>query len=159
MAVSSKLIGADECFLPQQIDQLLGKSFQFEAQVFWKENKGKKYYTEYIKFIGGLGRGQQEPELKTEPYLIQFNKENPEDGIKELRSYIVNTMKRATNYEGSQIQKDIEKHRSQGGSGSSQKGSSPSQGGSPSGGSKDDSTPSQESSGGDDDGFDDDIPF
>ena len=108
MAVASKLIKPGEVFKPQQIDQLLGKAYQFEAQVFFKENKGKKYYTEYIKFVSGLGRGQVEPELVVQPMMIQFNKENDPSAIKDLRNHVVNTLKRAVNYQGSAIQKQIE---------------------------------------------------
>jgi hypothetical protein len=108
MAVASKLIKPGEVFKPQQIDQLLGKAYQFEAQVFFKENKGKKYYTEYIKFVSGLGRGQVEPELFVQPMMIQFNKENDPSAIKDLRNHVVSTLKRAVNYQGSAIQKQIE---------------------------------------------------
>lgn len=109
MAVAGKLIKAGECFLPNDIDKLLGMAFQFEAQVFFKEGKDKKkYYTEYIKFVGGLGRGQTQPELVTSPILVQFNKKNSEDALKEIRSHVVNTMKMSTNYEGSAIKKQLE---------------------------------------------------
>ena len=111
MAVASKLIPADGTFLPQQIDQLLGKAFQFQAQVFFKENKGKKYYTENIKFVGGLGRGQKEPEHLTKPYTIQFNADNDENAIKELRAHIANTIKKAKNYNGSKIKTQFEQWR------------------------------------------------
>lgn len=121
MAVAAKLIKPGEVFKPQQIDQLLGKAFQFEAQVFFKESKGKRYYTEYVKFVSGLGRGQAEPELVTEPLMIQFNKVNEEAAVKELRAHVVNTIKRASNYEGSVIQKQIESLRG----GSSQSEDSP----------------------------------
>lgn len=111
MAVAAKLVKPNEVFLPQRIGELLGKAFQFEAQVFFKESKGKKYYTEYIRFVSGLGRGQSEPELLTEPMMIQFYQENPEDAVKELRNHVVNTIKRASNYDGSVIQKQIEELR------------------------------------------------
>lgn len=111
MAVADKLIKPGEVLKPQRISELLGKAFQFEAQVFFKESKGKKYYTEYIKFVSGLGRGQSAPELLTEPMMIQFNKQNDEAAVKELRAHVVNTLKRASNYEGSVIQKQIEEVR------------------------------------------------
>lgn len=111
MAVGAKVIKPGDVFLPQNIDDLLGKAFQFEAQVFMKENKGKEYYTEYVKFSSGLGRGQVEPELLTTPYLVQFNQTNDLAALKELRSHVVNTIKRAENYEGSAIQKQLEEAR------------------------------------------------
>lgn len=108
MAVAAKLIKPGEAFLPQRIDELLGKSFQFSAQVWFKESKGKEYYNEYVNFVGALGRGQKEAEHLTVPYLVQFNELNSDDAIKELRSHIVNTIKRASNYQGSKIQGQIE---------------------------------------------------
>lgn len=111
MAVAAKIIKPGEIFKPQRISELLGKAFQFNAQVFFKEGKGKQYYTEYVQFVSGLGRGQSEPEMTTTPMMIQFNKENEADAIKELRAHVVNTMKKASNYEGSVIQKQIESIR------------------------------------------------
>lgn len=108
MAVGAKLIKAGETFLPNDIDKLLGKAFQFEVQVFFKENKGKEYYTEYIKFVGGLGRGQVVPEIANTPFMVQFNKVNKEENLKELRWHITNTMKRASNWGGSKVKQQIE---------------------------------------------------
>jgi hypothetical protein len=111
MAVADKAIQPGQVYKPQRISELLGKAFQFEAQVFFKESKGKQYYTEYVKFVSGLGRGQVAPEMLTTPMMIQFNKENEPTAIKELRAHVVNTIKRASNYEGSVIQKQIEEVR------------------------------------------------
>lgn len=108
MAVACKLIKSDEIFKPQDIDQLLGKAFQFEVQIYFKEVKGKKYLTEYIKFNGGLGRGQAVPEIANPPFLVQFTQPNTEESLGNLRWHIINTIKRAKNYEGSEIQKQLE---------------------------------------------------
>lgn len=115
MAVADKLVKPGEPFLPQSIDALLGKSFQFEAQVFFKESKGKKYYTEYLKFVGGLGRGQQPHEPVNEPFLIEFDGDLTPEVMSNLRSHIINTIKQANNYEGSKIAEFIE-NRQQGSS-------------------------------------------
>lgn len=110
MASAAKLIdpSKDEAFLPKDIDKLVGKAFCFEAQVFFKESKGKEYYTEYIKFVSGLGRGQKAPDCEVAKNLIQFNQENDPEALKELRNHVKNTIKRASNYEGSKIQKQLE---------------------------------------------------
>lgn len=110
MASAAKMIDAskDEVFLPKDIDKLVGKAFCFESQVFFKESKGKEYYTEYIKFVSGLGRGQKAPEYEVSHNLIQFNQENDPSALKELRNHVKNTIKRASNYEGSKIQKQLE---------------------------------------------------
>lgn len=108
MAVSSKLIKPGEPFLPGQIDSLLGKAFQFEAQVFFKESKGKQYYTEYVKFLGGLGRGQQPPEIESDLFLIEFDGDLTKEKMQNLRSHVINTIKNANNYDGSKIQEYLE---------------------------------------------------
>lgn len=109
MAVCSKLIESDGVFLPQDIDQLLGKAFQFQAQIFFNE---KGYYTENIKFIGGLGRGQAEPELVTETFCLQFNETNSELALHSLRHHILNTIKRAKNYDESLLKGQLESGKS-----------------------------------------------
>ena len=111
MAVAAKLVKNGEAFLPERIDELLGKSFQFSAQVWMKESKGKQYYTEYVNFVGALGRGQAECQHVTVPQLVHFEADNSEEAIKELRAHVVNTIKKATNYEGSKIKGQIEQWR------------------------------------------------
>lgn len=110
MASAAKFVdpSKDEPFLPKDIDKLLGRAFNFEAQVFFKESKGSEYYTEYLKFVGALGRGQVAPEHKVAKNLIQFNQDNDPEALKELRNHVKNTIKRASNYEGSKIQKQLD---------------------------------------------------
>lgn len=111
MAVAAKIIKPDESFMPQQIDELLGQAFQFDAQVYFKQSGQKEYFTEYLKFASALGRGQAVAELTTTPQLIQFDEENPDAAVIELRQHVVNTMKQAENYKGSVIQGQIESLR------------------------------------------------
>ena len=109
MAVAAKIVAPGEVFLPQQIDSLLGKSMQFVVQVYMKAgNGGKEYYTEFIKYAAPLARGQKEFDMEEyNPFLVQFNSKNDEVALKELRAHIVNTLKQATNFEGSMIQKQL----------------------------------------------------
>lgn len=109
MAVAAKIIQPGEVFLPQQIDSLLGKSMQFVAQVYMKKgSNGKEYYTEFIKFAAPLARGQKEVDTSDmHLFLVQFNSKNDTQALQELRSHIVNTLKQATNFEGSMIQKQL----------------------------------------------------
>ncbi|MNX89195.1 hypothetical protein D3C86_1212020 [compost metagenome] len=111
MAVAAKIIKPDEVFLPQRIDELLGKAFQFDAQVYFKKSGQKEYFTEYLKFSAALGRGQNVADLETTPMVVEFDEDNPVDAIKELRQHVVNTMRQATNYQGSTIQFQIDKLR------------------------------------------------
>jgi hypothetical protein len=111
MAVAAKLIKPDEVFLPQRIDELLGKAFQFDAQVYMKKSGSKEYFTEYLKFSAALGRGQNIADLETTPVVVEFDEENSDESIEHLRSHVINTIKQAENYKGSAIQKQIEKLR------------------------------------------------
>lgn len=112
MAVADKMIRPGEVFAPKDIDKLLGKVFQFAAQVFFKEGKdGKSYYTEYVNFVGALGRGQAAPEITTTPLLIQMNKSNDEQAVKEVRAHVLNTCSLASNWDGSVLQKQVEATR------------------------------------------------
>lgn len=109
MAVADKMIKPGEVFAPKDIDKLLGKAFQFTTQVFFKEGKdGKSYYTEYVNFVGALGRGQAAPEIKTTPLLIQMNKSNDERAVKEVRAHVLNTCSLASNWTGSVLQKQVD---------------------------------------------------
>ena len=108
MAVGAKLIKPGEVFLPEQIDKLIGKAFQFQVQIYMREGRdGKQYMTEKIKFVGGLGRGQTAPENPNEPFMVMFNRVNSEEAMKNLRVHVINTIKRAQNYNGSAIQKQL----------------------------------------------------
>jgi hypothetical protein len=99
MAVGAKLISPDDIFKPANITDLLGQALQFQAQIFMKAGKnGKSYYTENIKFVGGLGRGAVVPKHNIVPQLIQFRKENDVEALKHLPAHVINTMKRALNW-------------------------------------------------------------
>lgn len=114
MAVAAKLVEAGQAFLPERVDELLGKAFQFTAQVYMKPgNGGKEYYTEYVNFAAALGRGMKTPVLPFEPMMIQFNADNDPKAIQEVRNHVVNTIKGANNYEGSKIKAQIEAIRGQ----------------------------------------------
>lgn len=105
MAVAAKLVKQGEPFLPQDIDKLLGQSMQFKIQVFLKDDK---YLVEKCSFASALGRGQTAPELDPSLLsLVQFTVENDESAIKQLRASVKNTIRRAENFEGSVIQKQI----------------------------------------------------
>lgn len=93
-------------FQPEMIDKLLGKSLQFKAQVFFKEKDDKKYYNEKLSFVGALARGQN-PYEDVDTTLIMFNIENDEQVLKGLPKHVINTMARATNFDGSVIQQQL----------------------------------------------------
>lgn len=108
MAVAAEMIEPGDVFEPTRIDELIGKAFQFQVQIYMREGKdGKEYMTEKIKFVGGLGDGQTVPDNPNEPFMIMFNRVNSEAALKNLRVHVINTIKRAENYNGSAIQNQL----------------------------------------------------
>lgn len=107
MAVSANLVKPGEPFTAPQIDQILGTSHQFSAQISFTENKGKRYLNERLKFVGKLGRGQSAPELLTTPHMVQLDDDNDVEAVRFLPNFVVNTIKRANNFEGSKLQEQL----------------------------------------------------
>lgn len=110
MAVAAKLINTGEAFLPDNIDQLLGKTLQFQVQIGFNEKDGKKYYFEKMKFLGAIQR-KDKPFEDVETFLIQMEGENDPEALKNLRKHIINTQMMATNFEGSALQQQLEEVR------------------------------------------------
>ena len=77
------------------------------------ENKGKFYLNQKIGYAAGLGRGQQSIEPVMELVYVGFNKDNDAQAVNEIPSHIVNTMKRASNFEGSKLQQQLVGNSSQ----------------------------------------------
>ena len=108
MAYGAKLISDGELFDSKRIGELLGKSLQFNVQIFFKEGKqGKSYFTQRIKYAAGLGRNLQPIDHGGNVNVLMFNRENNEQAIKELPKVVLNTVKQAKNYVGSKIAQQI----------------------------------------------------
>lgn len=107
MAVGAKLIKDGEPFESKRIGELLGKSLQWKVKIDLSESKGKFYLNQKIGYAAGLGRGQQSIEPVMELVYIGFNKANDAQAVNEIPSHIVNTMKRASNFEGSKLQQQL----------------------------------------------------
>ena len=105
MAVAAKLINQGEPFVPNDIDKLVGKALQFKAQVFLNDGK---YYTEKCAFAASLSRGQVVPEYDYSlTHMIQFNADNSDEYLKQLRASVKNTMRNASDFETSKIKDQI----------------------------------------------------
>ena len=107
MAVGAKLIKDGEPFESKRIGELLGKSLQWKVKIDLTENKGKFYLNQKIGYAAGLGRGQQSIDPVMELVYVGFNKDNDAQAVNEIPSHIVNTMKRASNFEGSKLQQQL----------------------------------------------------
>jgi hypothetical protein len=100
------------------ITGLLGKALQFEVRVWDKPAKvgDATYYTENIKFVGKLPKGMPVPELDSKfIFGVNMTSANDPEMVKQLRAEHKNTMKLATNWEGSVLQKELAELRSNGG--------------------------------------------
>lgn len=106
MAVASKIINTGDAFLPDQIDELLGKTLQFKVQIGFNEKGDKKYYFEKMSFLGAIQR-KDKPFENVETFLIQMDEENDPEALKQIRKHLLNTMEMATNFEGSALQKQL----------------------------------------------------
>lgn len=105
MALAAKLVTQGQPFLPDRIDELLGKAMQFKVQVFLNDGK---YYTEKCAFAASLGRSQTAPEYDSSLlHIVQFDVDNEEAALKQLRASVKNTMRNASDFEGSKIQAQI----------------------------------------------------
>ena len=110
MAVAAKLINTGEAFLPDNIDQLLGKTLQFQVQIGFNEKGDKKYYFEKMKFLGAIQR-KDKPFEDVDTFLIEMDGENDPEALKNLRKHIISTQEMATNFEGSLLQKQLQELR------------------------------------------------
>jgi hypothetical protein len=94
------------------LGKLLGKAALFEVQIFLKEGSdGKQYLNEKIKLSGQVPDVMVPmiPELAPEySYGVNFKGVQDPKVLKQLRQSVINTMKLAQNFEGSDIQKALE---------------------------------------------------
>lgn len=105
MAVAAKIIKQGEPFVSSRVDELLGKAMQFKVQVFLNDGK---YYTEKCAFAASLSRGQVVAEYdESLLHMIQFDEDNSEDALKQLRASVKNTMRNSTEFETSKIKDQI----------------------------------------------------
>ena len=113
MGAALDLLNEHKLLKVDRLGEMLGKPLQFKMQVWNKPTKnGGTWYTEDIKFVSEVPEGLQVPEFdESLIHGINFDERNDPETVKHLRSDIVNTIKRAVNYEGSEVQKDFEEHR------------------------------------------------
>lgn len=108
LADACGILDSNGLFKKERIGELLGKVAQFQFQVWMKPGKSgdKKFFTETIKLVGMVPEGVPLPEVP-EGILhgVNLYGENDEAAVKQLRVAVKNTIKRANNYEGSDLQK------------------------------------------------------
>lgn len=106
LAVGTKLINSGDAFTGDMIDQLLGKAAQFKVRVYLKDG----YLNEKCAFAAGLARGAVAPQFDPSIlHIVQFDTDNKEEDLKQLRVSVRNTMSRASDYAGSKLQAQLDK--------------------------------------------------
>ena len=109
LAVAAGVVDDGEAMSGIDIPKLLGKAAQFEIQVKLNESNGRYFMNEKIKFAGVIPEGLPIPELDEKfQYSFEFDKENDEEVVRQMRASIKNTIKRANNYKGNTVQAQIE---------------------------------------------------
>lgn len=94
-------------FKPQYLGDLIGKAAMFNVHVFLNEHGGKEYLNEKLSFNGPVPKALQKaiPELAEEHmYLVNFTGEQDEVALKNLRQSVINTMKQAEDFVGSDVE-------------------------------------------------------
>ena len=118
LADAAEILDTQGLFKKDRIGELLGKVVQFSFRVYMKPNKkdaSKSYFTEEIKLMGMIPEGVVVPEYD-EAILhgVNLYGENDEASVKQLRLAVRNTIKRALNYEGSDIKVMLDANAPQG---------------------------------------------
>jgi len=111
MCVAAGLADEHGLVQKEKITELLGKALQFEVRVWDKPAKqgDNTYFTESIKFVGKLPKGMPVPVLD-EKYIFGVNMTtaNNPDMVKQVRAIAKNTMKLATNFKDSVLEKELQ---------------------------------------------------
>lgn len=104
LAEAAGLLDDKGYFTKERIGELLGKPIQCQFRVYMKPSKGKEYYSEEIKLAGMVPEGVPIPDYdQTLLHGVNLVGDNDETAVKQLRASVRNTIKRAINYEGSDI--------------------------------------------------------
>lgn len=145
-------------FKPAMLGNLIGEAAMFNVHVFLNEHGGKQYLNEKMAFNGPVPKAMQKmiPVLEDRfMHVVNFKGEQDPEVLKTLRQSVINTMKQAEDFEGSDVQKAlIEIGKIKAGEGAAQQESKPEPQQA-----KPDSKPQAPQEPMDFDSFSDDIPF
>ena len=111
LAAATGVLNEKGFFKPGMLGNLIGKAALFDIQVFLKKGSdGKSYFNENIKLSGKIPQIMVPmiPEIdKSLLFGVNFKGEQDTAVLKNLRQSVINTMKQAVNFEGSDIQKAL----------------------------------------------------
>lgn len=112
LADAVEILDSNKLFTKNRIGELLGKVALFQFRVYMKPSKkdpSKSFFTEEIKLSGVIPEGVNVPEIPDGIlHGVNLYGQNDEEAVKQLRLAVKNTIKRANNYEGSDIKKSFD---------------------------------------------------
>jgi hypothetical protein len=97
-------------FKPAYLGNLIGEAAMFNVHVYTNEHGGKEYLNEKLSFNGPVPKAMAKmiPTLDDKfMYMVNFKGEQDLEVLKTLRQSIINTMKQAEDFEGSDVQKAL----------------------------------------------------
>lgn len=97
-------------FKPAYLGNLIGGAAMFNVHVFLNKQGEREYLNEKMSFNGPVPKMMQGmvPTLEDRfMYMINFQGEQDLDALKQLRQSVINTMKMAEDFEGSDVQKAL----------------------------------------------------
>lgn len=97
-------------FKPAYLGNLIGEAALFNVHVYLNESGGKNYLNEKLAFNGPVPKMMQNmiPKLDEKfMYVVNFKGEQNLEVLKTLRQSVINTMKLAEDFEGSDVQKAL----------------------------------------------------
>lgn len=164
MAEAADILNDQGLLVKEDVSKLLGKALMFKVRVYQKENKGKQYYTEEIKFVSEVPEGLPIPEFdESLIHGVNMNRANVPEYLQQTRAVVKNTMRLSLDWDSSVVKGEIaamyQSRKPQESTGSSQSDDSSNQGGSASEGDKSSPAEAQEGSVGNNDKEQEDIPF
>ena len=101
------ILDSNGLFKKERIGELLGKVAQFQFRVYMKPGKnGASFFQEEIKLVGMVPEGVSIPEIPAGIlHGVNLYGQNDPEAVKQLRVAVKNTIKRANNYAGSDLEK------------------------------------------------------
>ena len=97
-------------FKPAMLGSLIGEAAMFNVHVSLNEHGGKQYLNEKLSFNGPVPKAMQKmiPVLEDRfMHVVNFKGEQDLEVLKTLRQSVINTMKQAEDFEGSDVQKAL----------------------------------------------------
>lgn len=100
----------DGNFKPSMLGNLIGEAAMFNVHVFLNEHAGKKYLNEKMAFNGPVPKAMQKmvPTLDEKfMHVVNFKGEQDLEVLKTLRQSVINTMKQAEDFAGSDVERAL----------------------------------------------------